>query len=100
MKDLIIMKKNIRLMVIDEEKNKKLPENFKIYELISVNAIRKIIGLWDFFFCILHYHLYLNVNFSINFRLMSLQKTQFSFWNKLGLFFNRYSFVNTLKRIK
>jgi hypothetical protein len=88
------------LLLLDEEKKKKLPENFKMYELITVNFLRKMLGIWDFLFCILHYYVYLNMNVFKVLKLAGFQCTHFDLVGKMKLVFSRYSYVNTLKRIK
>lgn len=88
-----------RLINIDEEKKKRLPETFKMYELISVSLLRKIIGIWDFLLCILQYYVYLSLNFPRLVRLAGIQKLGFAGRSRMALLFRRYSFVNTLKRI-
>ncbi len=86
-------------MLLDEEKKNKLPQILKIYELITVNFFRKMLGLWDFLFCILQYYVFLNINITKNLKLMSFYRSQLSFGQKIRLFFSRYSYVNTLKRL-
>lgn len=86
--------------MLDEDKKKRLPENFKIYELITVNFLRKMLGIWDFMLCILHYYVYLNINVFKVVKLANLQKNNFGCQQKTKILLFRYSYVNTLKRIK
>lgn len=87
-------------MTLDEEKKAKLPDGIKIYELITVNFLRRWFGIWDFLFCVLQYYVYLNTNPFKNYKTLGLLDSLNTVFYKIRLFFSRYSFVNTLKRIK
>lgn len=88
------------MLTIDEEKIKELPQDFKVYELITVNFLRKYLGLSDILFSLFNYYLFVNWNIFYNFRVASSQKTLVGCCKKIGIFFDRYSYINTLKRIK
>jgi len=70
----------------------------KLLELVSVNIIRKYIGVLDLLLCDEEKEIVLlNFDVMINRKAMQLHLSQFVWFRKLFVFFSRYSFINTFR---
>lgn len=73
-------------------------KDIKFYELISVNIIRKYIGIFDIIVPEeVSYLTFLNLNIFLNWNAMQTHYSQFVWFRKLFVFFSRYGYINTLK---
>ena len=72
----------------------------ELYELVSVNIIRKYIGLLDILLIEEKPSIItlMNLNIYKNYKAMRLHYSQFVWFRKLFVFFSRYSFFNTLRK--
>lgn len=73
-------------------------KGIKIYELVSVNLVRKFIGITDLICSVWNDNfIFLNVNPFTAWKAMKLHYSQFVWYRKLFVIFSRYAYINEIK---
>lgn len=75
-------------------------KSIKMFELDTVNVVRKFIGIFDLVFSGTDALSFLNNKFWVNWKAMHAHKSQFVWFRWLFLVFSRYVYINTLTEKK
>lgn len=74
-------------------------KDIKMFELVTVNIIRKFIGTFDALFTGVDRLVFLNSRFWINWKAMAIHWSQFVWFRWIYLIFSRYVYINHLNEL-